>query len=285
MQVSAQYLKTLQTRMDLISDNLANSSTTGFKQQLLSLEEGYDVQDQSNTVALYGGFPESGNPVIHLNQYDGNRYDSSQGALESTGNPLDLAISGEGFFRVKGSDGRIGYTRAGVFSIDGAGNLVNNEGLMLDPKVVIPDNVSEVRVMSDGTVYGVKKASETDDTDDADWDSVDTDFSLEDEENSTSDPNLVKLGTVSLYRFTNPDGLEQAGGTIFYATDASGKALEGISGEDGYGVIQSGMLEKSNTNVMTAMTDMIRAQRAYQYDIRLRQNQDEMMVTTIGMRG
>ncbi|UWG98347.1 flagellar hook-basal body complex protein [Dehalobacter sp. DCM] len=275
MQVSAHYLHSLQNRMNLISNNLANTATTGFKQQLLSLEESYDAQDRSNTAALYGGFPETTLPVIRLNPYDGKRYDFSQGALENTGNPLDLAVSGEGFFQVKTSDGRIGYTRAGLFMVDGAGNLVNNEGMTLETNVVVPEDVSEVSIGSDGTIYGLKTATETAEAGTA---------GAETEEGQNAN-NFIELGKISLYRFANADGLEQTGGTMFYATDASGKAIEGTSGEEGFGTIQNGMVEKSNTNIMTAMADLIQAQRAYQIDIRIKQNQDEMMVTTIGMRG
>jgi len=271
MKLSTEYLQTLQDRIDIIGSNLANASTTGFKEQLLSIEECYDVQDRSNTMAQYGGMPVTQNPVIHINQYDGNRINFTQGSLVGTGNPLDLAICGDGFFRVKTADGKLGYTRSGVFGVDAAGNLVNNEGMLLEPKVTVPDNVTDISVNSDGTIYGVRTAAENADT-----------VVLTGEEKNQS--NIVTLGKISVFRFTNSDGLEQAGNNVFFATEASGEATAGVPGKDGFGVIKSAMLERSNTNLLTAMTDLIRIQRAYQVDVRITQDEDEMTVQTIAMR-
>jgi flagellar basal-body rod protein FlgG len=271
MKLSTEYLQTLQDRIDMIGSNLANASTTGFKEQLLSIEECYDVQDRSNTMAQYGGMLVTQNPVIHINQYDGNRIDFTQGSLVSTGNPLDLAICGDGFFQVKTADGKLGYTRSGAFSVDAAGNLVNNQGMLLEPKVAVPENVTDISVDSDGTIYGVQTAAE---------EKGQTVLAGKEENQG----NTVILGKISVFCFTNPDGLEQAGNNVFYATEASGKVIAGIPGEDGYGVIKSAMLEKSNTNLLTAMTDLIRIQRAYQIDVRIRQDLDEMTAQTIAMR-
>jgi flagellar basal-body rod protein FlgG len=271
MKISTEYLDRLQNRIDTISNNLANSSTPGFKEQLLAIEEEYDPQDRSKAMAQYGGLPASGNPVLDANEYVGKRFDFSQGSMAPTDNLWDLAINGDGFFQVRTPDGKIGYTRAGDFSTDSMGNLVNNEGMLLEPPLKIPANVTNVSIKSDGTITGVLM----EETDDGDW-TVSTD---NDENGETV------IGQISLYKFANPDGLEQAGHNLFLPTQASGDAVVGIAGLDGYGEIKSGMLEKSNTDLVEAMTSMLQAQRAYQIDLRIIKNQDEMMQQAAALRG
>ncbi|AHF10594.1 MULTISPECIES: flagellar hook-basal body complex protein [Dehalobacter] len=276
MQVSTEYLRTLQSRIDRVGNNMANNLSSGFKAQLLSVEEGYDAQDYSNTIALYGGVPGSGKPVLNINLYTGNRFDFSQGNLANSGNDFDMAIVGDGFFQVRMPNGQLGYTRAGIFSKDGAGNLVNNQGMLLEPRITIPGDVSEISIDDKGIISGVKIATSEEDTE----------YSSDDQNSNDeeSQDNRVQLGKVLLFRFANPNGLEHTGNNIFLSTDASGKAVEEVPGEDGCGIIKSGMLEKSNANLLSSMTDLIQIQRAYQVELRLRQDQDEMTVQTIAMR-
>lgn len=254
MRLSAEYPAMLQNRLAILANNIANSSTPGFKEGLLSLEESYDAQEKSNTVALYGGVVSGGSrPVIYPNLYNGKRLNFDQGSLAETGNPLDLAISGEGFFQVKTAEGRLGYTRAGLFSLDGSGNLVNNEGMLVEPKINIPENVSGVTIADDGTVFGTA--------------------------------GKVVLGQIKLFRFSNPDGLEQSADNLFFPTAASGQALAAKTGSGGTAEIKSGMLEQSNTDLASAMTNIIQAQRAYQIDLRVTSTQNDMMMQAIAMRG
>jgi len=269
MRVSAEYLNILQYRIDIVANNIANINTPGFKEGLLFIEETYDLRERSNVVAEYGGvMPGTENPVINRNKYVGKRVDFSQGALVQTGNPLDLAINGEGFFQIKTPDGKIGYTRAGLFTVDSAGNLVNNEGMLMEPPIKIPSNVSELIIKPDGIIKAVLYEDEEADT------------ALEVDENGE-----VELGQISLFRFDNPEGLEQMGHNMFLPTEASGEAVVGIAGQDGYGEIKSGMIERSNTDIVNAMTKLIEAQRAYQFDLRIAKDQDEMMQLAIMMRG
>jgi len=263
MKLSAEYLKTLQNRLDIVSNNVANTSTPGFKEQLISVEEGYDAQERSNTVAFYGGMPASQNPVQNVNQYAGKRLDLSQGPLVESGNPFDMAILGEGFFQVRTLEGQPGFTRSGMFSADGAGNLVNNNGMLLEPKIVLPANAEEISIDSAGNIRGI----------------------VRDPEKKDAEQEIVTFGKIPLFTFANPDGLEQAGNNVFLQTEASGKPAEGVAGKSGYGIIKSSMLEKSNTNLLRAMTNMIQIQRSYQIDMRITQSQDEMMVQTVSMRG
>lgn len=275
MRISSVYLQHLQNKIDQIANNLANISTPGFKQQLLSLEEYYDIQDKNNTEAQYGGMPVTQNPVIRTDLYSGRRYDFSQGGIFDTGNPLDMAVCGEGFFQVKTDSGVLGYTRAGVFSTDAAGNLVNNKGMLLEPPINIPLNASDVHVEEDGRIRGTLITGPDDLNDYSNY--------FESEEDQKA--GIATFGRIALYRFANPDGLELAGNDIFLPTDVSGRALEGTAGEDGYGVIKGSTLERSNTDVINAMTSLIQIQRVYGLNLRITQNQDEMSVLAAQMRG
>lgn len=257
MKVSAEYLGTLQNRIEIIGNNIANVNTPGFKAGLLFIEETYNSQERSNNVALFGGVVPGAEqfPTLENNLYVGQRVDFSQGALVETGMPLDMAIFGEGFFQVKTPDGQIAYTRAGLFKTDGLGNLVTNAGMLAEPHIVIPDNVSEMSVKSDGTIKGI------------------------------IDDEVVDIGKMPLYKFQNPHGLEQLGNNLFLASQASGEPIVGDADSEGYGTIKGGMLERSNTDIVNAMTSLIEAQRAYQFDLRVAKDQDEMMVQAIQMRG
>jgi len=256
MKISAEYLQTLQTRIDIMANNIANVNTPGFKEGLLFIEEAHDAQERSNTIALYGGaMPGSEYPVRDENMYVGQRIDFRQGTLIETDTPLDMAINGEGFFQVRTADGQIAYTRTGLFRTDSMGNLVNNEGLLVEPHILIPPEASEISVRTDGTITGVV------------------------------DEETVEFGKMSLFIFTNLHGLEQMGHNLFLPTDVSGEAIMGEAGSEGFGSIMGGMLEKSNTDMVNAMTKLIEAQRAYQLDLRIIKDQDEMTVQAISMRG
>lgn len=287
MKLSAEYFKTIQNRLDIISNNLANTQTTGFKKYLLSLEESYDAQDRSNTIAFYGGLPAQLEPVANPNLYVGRRIDFSQGSLNETGNPLDLAIQGEGFFQVRTPDGQVAYTRAGIFSLDSERNLVNNLGMKIEPEIVIPSNIAKINIDSNGIIHGEAIAESDSSEDDSFF--GDFDFSFDDfffgEEEVDGDSNLVEIGTIPLFRFNNPDGLEQIGNNLYRATAASGEAIEGTPGTAEFGIIRSSMLEKSNTDLLNSMTNLLQAQRAYQIEARVTQNQDQMIVEAIRMRG
>lgn len=256
MRVSTEYLQTLQNRIDIISNNIANVDTPGFKRGLLALEEAYDDQEHKNTVALYGGtMPGFEYDNTKRNLYRGNRVDFSQGPLVETGNSLDLAIYGEGFFQVKTPGGKIGYTRAGLFSTDSRGQLVNNKGLLVEPLVTLSKDTSDINVKEDGIITGVREGE------------------------------TIELGRIRLSRFTNPNGLDQAGDNIFYATEESGEPITGNPGTNGLGAVKGSMQEKSNTDLVNALTKLIEAQRAYQFDLRVTQNRDDMFLQAITMRG
>lgn len=257
MKVSSEYLQTLQSRIEIIGNNIANVNTPGFKEGLLFIEETYDTQERSNTKAFFGGVVPGNDafPTQESNLYVGQRIDFAQGPLVETGTPLDMAIFGEGFFQVKTPDEQIAYTRAGSFTTDKEGNLVTNTGMQVEPHTVIPTNVSEISVKTDGTIKGI------------------------------IDEEVVDLGKISLFKFENPHGLEQIGNNLFLATPATGETIMGEADSEGFGTIKGGMIERSNTDIVNAMTKLIEAQRAYQFDLRVAKDQDEMMVQAIQMRG
>jgi len=220
------------------------------------LEEAFDTRELSNTVALFGGvMPEVDYFNIQGNLYHGKRLDLSQGALLQTDNPLDLAVNGTGFFQVRTPDGRIGFTRTGIFMLDARGQIVNNQGMLLEPEIPVPPHTFNIHVGNDGKITGV----------------VD------------GEPEV--LGQIQLAEFDNPHGLEQGGDNLFFASEASGEPRTGVPGTNGLGIIQSGMLERSNANFVNAMTQLIQFQKAYQVELRTIKNQDEMFHQAITMRG
>lgn len=258
MRIPIEHLKMLQNRLDITANNVANINTPSFKEGLMFIEESHNWQERSLNVAQYGGvMPGTDNPVLdpNPNLYIGKRMNLSPGTLYETGNPLDLAIAGEGFFQVRMPDGRPAYTRVGMFSADGQGNVVNNQGLLLEPEIIIPEDASELSVRPDGMVL-VKV-----------------------------DDEIEELGQIPLFMFNNPTGLEQMGHNLFLPTEASGEAVEGIAGDEGYGTISSHMLEKSNVDFANAVTNLIEAQRAYQVDLRILKQKDEMVAQAIAMKG
>ncbi len=153
------------------------------------------------------------------------------------------------------ANGKIGYTRSGNFSSDGNGNIVNSQGLLLQLGVEVPENATDLSISSKGVISAVV------------------------------DGEVQELGQLTLAKFSDPHGLEQAGNDIFLETAESGAPITGNPESEGFGQIKVGMLEQSNTDMAKAMTNMIEAQRAYQIDIGITKNQDQMIAEAIALRG
>jgi flagellar basal-body rod protein FlgG len=174
----------------------------------------------------------------------------TQGDLTSTGNPLDLAIEGTGFFQILLPDNQIGYTRAGSFQTDSQGNLVTANGNKLQPTITLPPTATNVTIGSDGTV-------------------------------SVSLPGQTaasQVGVIQLASFANPGGLDSVGNNIYLQTTASGNPIVGVpGGSDGLGTLQQGMLEQSNVNIVDEFVNMILAQRSYESNSRVVKAADEML--------
>jgi flagellar basal-body rod protein FlgG len=243
-----------QLRVDTLANNLANVNTVGFKKMRV------DFQDLFyQTVAPAGARTTSQSETTTGIQIGmGTRPVATQkiflqGEYESTENPLDMVIEGAGFFQVTMPDGTIAYTRAGDFKKNADGMLVTSDGYYLEPSIVIPENASEVHVGSDGTI-SVRAGGE-----------------------------IQTIGTMELARFVNPAGLMNIGRNLFVATAASGDAIVGTPGTEGFGTLAQGVLEMSNVKVVEEMVNMITAQRAYEINSKVIKTADDMIALANNM--
>jgi flagellar basal-body rod protein FlgG len=240
-----------QINLDNIANNLANSSTSGFYGRRLQFSDlVYQnivmpgaAATQQTTVAAglqigLGTMPRASEVV------------QTQGNFSSTGNPLDLAIQGLGFFQVTQPDGTIAYTRAGSFHLDAQGNIVTADGNPLQPSITIPANATTITVGSDGTV-SVTEAGQT---------------------------AAQQVGSIQLAMFPNPGGLNSVGNNLFLATTASGDPIVGAPGaSEGLGTLQQGMLEQSNVDIVSEFVQLIVAQRAYESNSKVVTSADQML--------
>lgn len=237
-------------RMRVIANNLANVNTTGFKRDRASFET---LAYQSITAPGAASSAETkyatGLSLGTGVQVNGTAKIDTQGSLNTTGNPLDVAIEGGGYFQVKMPDGRTGYTRDGNFNISAEGTLVNGDGMALEPQIQIPQGVESITIGTDGTV-SAKLAGQTD---------------------------VTELGKIQTARFINPAGLEPLGSNLLGETAASGQPQVGDAGIDGRGTIRQGSLEASNVNVVEELVDMIETQRAYEVNSKMISATDQML--------
>jgi flagellar basal-body rod protein FlgG len=236
--------------IDVISNNLANVNTTGFKRSRTDFQ---DLFYQSLRIA--GAASSSGTEVPTANQIGlGTKVAAvakifTQGDYKQTENELDVAIDGRGFFQITTPEGEIAYTRAGAFKLDGDANIVTSDGYLLEPQITVPTNAIQLTIGADGTVT-VLNAGET-------------------------EPSEV--GNIQTARFANPAGLTGIGKNLFMESETSGTPTTGTPGEDGLGTISQGYLEMSNVNVVEEMVYMILAQRAYEINGKAIQTADEML--------
>ena len=230
-------LEASQTMMDTIADNLSNVNTTGFKSetpefQSLLYQEGTQPGANSTGQTIYPSGLELGTGVRVASIKD----TLTQGSLTSTGNPLDLAINGNGYFQILQPDGQTTYTRDGAFQLNQNGQMVNSSGYQVLPNVTIPANATSVTIGTDGTVSVTVPGSAA----------------------------ATQVGQIQLANFVNPQGLQPLGGNLFAATTSSGAAVTGAPQSNGLGSVNQSYLESSNVDVVQAMVNMISAERAYQ---------------------
>jgi len=237
-------------RMQVIANNLANVNTTGFKRDRAS----FDTLAYQAIVSA--GATSSGDNrfATGLNlgtgvQVGGTTRVDTQGTLATTGNALDLAVEGAGYFQVLMPDGRTGFTRAGNFTLSPEGTIVTPSGLPLQPQIQVPEGTTQITIGSDGTVSAQLPGQAA----------------------------LSQLGRIETARFMNSAGLAPGGDNILMETPASGTPQTGAPGEAGRGMIRSGALEGSNVNVVEELVDMIETQRAYEVNSKMIQATDEMM--------
>jgi flagellar basal-body rod protein FlgG len=243
-------LEAQDTRMRVIANNLANIATTGFKRDranfaTLAYQDARVPGQQSSSETAYATGVNLGTGVA----VQSTTSITTQGTLNPTGNALDLALDGDGFFQVQLPGGRTGYSRAGNFTRSAEGALVTAQGYPLQPAISIPEGASAVTVAPDGTVSATTPGS--------------------------SEP--TELGQIQLASFANPAGLQALGDNFLVETAASGAAQTGAGGEAGRGHVRQGMLEASNVNVVEELVDMIETQRAYEVNSKLISAVDEML--------
>jgi flagellar basal-body rod protein FlgG len=250
LQVARSGLDAQNRRMQVIANNLANVNTTGFKRDRASFE----TLAYQQIVAAGTSSSSENKYATGLNlgtgvQMTGTERIDTQGSITTTGNSLDLAIEGGGFFQVQMPDGQTAYTRAGNFSLSPEGTIVTGEGLPLQPQIQVPQGATSLTIGADGTVTAIV-AGETSPTD---------------------------LGKIETARFVNSAGLQPAGDNLLLETAASGAPQVGEPGLEGRGSIRAGALESSNVNVVEELVDMIETQRAYEVNSKMIQAADEMM--------
>lgn len=248
--IAASGMEAQTLNIDVISNNLANVNTAGFKRSRA------DFQDLLyQTLRAPGSSSSTGTEVptgIQLGQ--GVRPVAVQklflqGDYQQTQNELDMAIEGDGFFQIMQPNGEVAYTRSGAFKLDSEGRIVTSDGYTMDPEITVPIDVTGIYIGTDGTVSVMQPGN----------------------------TEASEIGTIELARFPNPAGLQSIGRNLLLPTTASGAAVTGTGGEDGFGTIAQGFLEMSNVSVVEEMVNMIVAQRAYEINSKAIQTSDEML--------
>ena len=246
-----------QIQIDTTSNNIANVNTIGYKK---SRAEFADLMYQT---AEYAGTSTSETtqsptgisvglgvrPTAIVKQF-------TQGNFKETGNNLDLAITGNGFFKILMPDGTEAYTRNGAFKLDETGTIVNSDGYKLSPEIVIPADAVAISIGTDGTVSVLQAGQQ----------------------------EATQIGQIQLTNFINPAGLHSLGDNLYINTSASGDPIEGVPGQDGLGQIRQGFVEMSNVQLVEEMTDLITGQRAYEANSKAITTSDEMLQTVNNLK-
>lgn len=244
-----------QTMVDVIANNLANVNTSGFKRSQVNFQNLlYVTMEEPGTEIASGINSPSGIEIGSGVRVASTIKAFSPGELENTGNPLDIAIAGDGFLQVTMPNGDLQYTRDGSLMTNANGELVTTNGYAIEPAISVPIDAVSVSIEKDGGV------------------------NITDSSGSQS-----VVGTIQLARFPNPSGLSSEGGNLLSETEASGTPTTGTPGENGIGTIQSGFLEKSNVQMVTELVNLITAQRAYEINSRAIKAGDDMLRTANGI--
>jgi flagellar basal-body rod protein FlgG len=247
-----------QTNLDIISNNLANVNTTGFKAQRAEFQDLMYQTVSSAGVATSGTSAQPMATQVGLGStFAATESNFTLGPLNTTGNALDLAINGQGFFKLLMPNGTFAYTRDGTFQVDSSGVLVSTNGYPLDPPITIPQGASSVSVTKNGVISVVVPPN-------------------------TDTVNLSPAINVTM--FANPSALQRIGQNVYVANSASGAPQDGNPGDNGSGTIVSGYLEGSNVQVVNEMVSMIMAQRAYEINSKAIQTSDDMLNTVNNLK-
>lgn len=248
--ISKTGMEAQQMQLDVISNNLANVSTNGFKKSHAVFEDlmYQNLRQVGTNTSEQSTLPTGLQVGLGVRAVATSR-SFAQGNLQQTSNNLDIAIQGNGFFQLTMPDGTIGYTRDGAFQIDNQGRMVNSGGLPLSGGITVPANATAISVAPDGTV-------------------------------SASVPGSTapqSIGTIAIASFINPPGLEPKGQNIYAESAASGQPNAGTAGANGLGTLMQGFVETSNVNVVQELVTMIQTQRAYEMNSKAIQTSDQML--------
>ncbi len=246
---AASGMEATQLNIDNIANNLANVNTTGFKQRRTQFQDLlYQNLIVPGTNATAATEVPTGLQVGLGTRAVSNEIVFLQGDLVTTGNPLDVAIQGDGFFRIRQPDGTIAYTRSGAFHLSREGTIVNANGDPLEPQIVIPAEATDIAIGQDGTVSVLLPGQD----------------------------QAQVVGQIQISNFPNPAGMRSIGRSLFLPTTASGDAIDGNPGIDGLGPLLQSFLEQSNVNIVEEMVNLIVSQRAYESNSRVLNTADQM---------
>lgn len=253
-------MEALQTKLDVIANNLANVNTTGFKKGRANFEDLFYRNEVMPGAEDSAGNPTATGTLIGLGTRVASvQTDYNQGAFQLTNRDLDLAIEGKGFFQVTDPSGEIVYTRAGYMSVNANGQLVMgsaNTGRVLEPQITFPADTTGISISAEGVV-SVRQAGSQD---------------------------LQQVGTINLAIFQNPEGLLKLGENLYAQTDASGQAVVDLPGQNGIGFIRQGVLEASNVEPVQELIDLITTQRSFELNSQTVQAGDEILQLIANLR-
>lgn len=246
-----------QLNIDNIANNLANVNTAGFKKSRVNFQDlMYETIKEAGTPNAQGSISPNGIEIGNGVRPASVQRLFSQGSFQQTDNPLDIVVEGDGFFQIQMPDETTAYSRDGSFKLDGEGRVVTADGFPLIPEIVIPQDAVSVSISADGVVSAQLAGQE----------------------------NPEEIGQLEIARFANPAGLSSEGRNLFKPTTASGAAVVGNPGRDGFGTTAQGYLEMSNVQVVEEMVNMITAQRAYEINSKTIQSSEEMLRIVSGLK-
>jgi flagellar basal-body rod protein FlgG len=247
----------MQTQIDTTANNIANVNTIGFKKSRAEFADlMYHVMEYAGTSTSDVTKSPTGIEVgLGVRPTAINKI-FSEGSLKQTDNQLDIAITGQGFFKMELPDGTEVYSRNGAFKIDQNGTMVNADGYMLVPQITIPEDATNISIGTDGIVTAVQPGQ----------------------------TQATQIGQINTTNFINPSGLHSMGDNLYIETDASGQPVEGTPGINGLGVLRQGFVELSNVELVVELTDLITGQRAYDSNSKVITTSDEMLQTTNNLK-
>jgi len=257
LNTAASGMQAQQTNMDVISNNLANVNTTGFKKGRAEFEDLlYQTIKEPGAQTGANSISPNGVQVGLGVKTAGVSKSFEMGAPRITNNPLDIQVEGPGFFPVQTANGQVAYTRDGTFKKDPNGRIVDKNGNSLQPEITIPPGSTAVDISANGVVQvAVGENNE-----------------------------IQTIGQIQLVNFVNPSGLKSVGRNLFVPSNASGIPIQGNPGENGLGMVSQGQLEASNVNVVDEMVNMIQAQRSFETNSKAMQAADQMLQTVNNLR-